>query len=436
MTRRFRHPLRACALVAALAGVAGTAHAGAFYIQEQSAKGLGRAYSGEAADVGVDSLWWNPAAIAQIDGLQTYAGVHAVSVQGTVTDRGSTIQRPGQAPMGVGGSPSEGNPILFGVVPNTGAAWRVNDRISVGLAVTAPFNFTTKYDDQSWTRYQSLKSRLFSLDVQPTVALHLTRWLDVGAGFDAEYVSATLSNALPNLSPLLPDGSQRLTGDGWNYGYTAGLQLHPSERFTLGVSYRSDIKHDLDGRVQAQGLAGTPYSALAAVDAPGRASFTTPWMATVAARFRATSRLTLQAQVQRVGWSEFDAIRIAYTGGSEVSPQNYQDVTTAAVGADYDVTPSWTVRAGVQYDPTPTPDAGRTARVPDGDRLLFGVGTTVHLGSRMWFDLSGAYIHFEDSTIRSSADAFGGTPLVTPVTLVGDVSGQGAVLSAGAHMRF
>ena len=46
----------------------GAAHASAFYLQEQSVKGAGRAFSGEVADQGPESLWWNPAAIAGQEG--------------------------------------------------------------------------------------------------------------------------------------------------------------------------------------------------------------------------------------------------------------------------------------------------------------------------------------------------------------------------------
>ena len=50
------------AAAGALAG-AGAAQAQAFYLQEQAARAAGRAFSGEAADTGAASLWWNPAAI-------------------------------------------------------------------------------------------------------------------------------------------------------------------------------------------------------------------------------------------------------------------------------------------------------------------------------------------------------------------------------------
>jgi long-chain fatty acid transport protein len=87
-----------------------TASAAAFYIQEQSVVGLGRAYSGEAADLGADSLWWNPASIAGISHSEIYAGLQGELAQGDETNQGSSITRPGQAPAPVGGSSSAFKP--------------------------------------------------------------------------------------------------------------------------------------------------------------------------------------------------------------------------------------------------------------------------------------------------------------------------------------
>ena len=434
----------ASTLALAAAAVAGPACASAFYIQEQSVKGLGRAYSGEAADNGPDSLFWTPAAIAEMDlGLQTYMGLQAVNVQASVDDRGSTLTRGGVAEP-VGGEPYASKPVLFGVVPNSAAAWRLNDRIAVGLAITAPFNFTSKYDQDSWVRYDASKSLLFSLDVQPTVAVHVTRWLDLGASFDAQYVDATLSNAIPNLSSDLPDGEQRLSGDGWDYGYTVGAQLRPTSRLSIGASYRSAISHTLSGSVTANAFAGNALlSALAALNTSGKASFTTPWIATVGARYRLTDRLTLNGQVQRVGWNEFNKIDVDFTllgaATTQTMREDYRSTTSEAVGLDYEVNPQWTLRTGFQYDPTPTVNANRSARVPDGDRLIYGVGTTFHVNRRLSVDLAGGYVQFRESHVHVSETPLSGTPLagaVGVVDLVGDISGQGEVLSAGVHYAF
>ena len=66
MSPRNRAALSVAASMTGLV-VAGSAHAQAFYLQEQSTRAAGRAFSGETADTGAASLWWNPAAIAGIE---------------------------------------------------------------------------------------------------------------------------------------------------------------------------------------------------------------------------------------------------------------------------------------------------------------------------------------------------------------------------------
>ena len=66
MSLRIKTSLLATAVVGSF-GFASVAHAQAFYLQEQSARGAGRAFSGEVADTGPQSLWWNPASIAGME---------------------------------------------------------------------------------------------------------------------------------------------------------------------------------------------------------------------------------------------------------------------------------------------------------------------------------------------------------------------------------
>ena len=84
------------AIGAVIAGAAMPHHAAAasFYLQDQSVKGLGRAYSGEVADQGAESLWWNPAAIARSPN-EIYIGENSILTSSTVLDRGSSITYPG-----------------------------------------------------------------------------------------------------------------------------------------------------------------------------------------------------------------------------------------------------------------------------------------------------------------------------------------------------
>lgn len=319
-------------------------------------------------------------------------------------------------------------------MPNFDVAWRVNDHVALGLAVSAPFDFVTKYQPTNFARYDAVTSKLLDLDVQPTLALHLNRYLDLGVGFDAQYAKPTLSAALPNLSPLLPDGYNELRGDGWDFGYTVGAQLHPTDRLSLGASYRSAIDHTLNGTSTVAGLLA-PLAAENGV-LPSQARFSTPWIFVFGGRYRVNDHWTVEGQMQRVGWGVFNAITVQNVAGTTAIPQGYHDTTTGAVGVDYTINQRWTLRGGVAYDPTPTPDIGRSARVPDGNRWLFSLGSTMRPSPRVELDAAVAYIHLQSSPIISNATAYAGSPVVTPIDYVAEASGDAVIVSAGVKFKF
>ena len=427
-----RTRLLAVASVAVMA-VAAEGHAAGFYLQEQGVRGTGRAYSGEVADEGVESLWWNPAAIAR-SGREAYIGANGVFVEGQVTDRGSTVNYPLGAKTAVGGDPRAFDPILPGFLPNFAVSAPLSDRFVVGVSTSAPFNLTTQYDRNAWTRYDALTSTLRTLDLQATVAMKVNSWLDVGAAADVEYTQARLSNAVPNFFPGTPDAAQSLKGGGYNAGWTAGAQGHFGP-LTLGASYRSKMNHSLRGNASFTGLLA-PFPATLNGEQAAKASFTTPWIATFGGRFALTPKLTLNGQMQRIGWSEFKAIQVSTGLGPESFAQNYHDTTSGAVGLDYALNPKLTLRTGVQYDPTPTPEVGRTARVPDGNRWLFSVGATASPTPNLKLDAAFLYIDFKDSEINHTQPFFSGTLAQSASNLSGSVQAAGYVLSLGSRLSF
>ena len=427
--------LRLAVSVAALVAVSTPAFAETFYLKEQSVRGAGRAYSGETADTGVSSLWWNPASIAR-SGRELYVGMHGLLLDSDVDNAGSTLTYPGGTTVPVSGplgNGHEGDPIESGIVPNFAFAMPIGDRFAVGVSVAAPYNFTTKYEPGAFTRYDALTSELRSGNVGLTAAMQVNDWLDIGAGVDIQYVEATLSSSLPNLSPLLPDGRSTLEGDGVDYGWNVGAQVHRGP-WDLGVSYRSAIEHELDGDVNISGLLGPIAAGNVASD--GTATFSTPWFASVSARYAVNDRLTLNGQVNRVGWSEFDAIRIRYGAGGDIIVQDYKDVTGGSVGFDYVVNDRVTARGGLAYDPTPTQDGERTARIPDGDRMLYSGGLSIKATDSVTVDTALTYIALEDSEIAVDRTFYAGTAAATTSRLRGTSSGAGIGASIGARWAF
>jgi long-chain fatty acid transport protein len=427
---RFSQSLSGGVLV--LMATASGASAAGFYLQEQSTRAVGRAFSGEAADVGPESLWWNPASIGGATERGGYLSATAILPSSTVSDTGSLIVRPGQAPASVGGLPVAHNPLSSGLLPSGGGVLPLSDRVAIGLALSAPFDFTTQYSSQSWARYAALRTRLRTADLQPSIGIAATNWLRLGAGLNIEYSDATLTTALPNLAAALPDGSEVLKGNGWNTGWSVGAQLH-DERVTVGVSYKSSIKHTLSTPLTLSGLLG-PLAAQNGVVST-HTSFSTPWQVIVGVRVHATDQLTLNLQGARVGWHEFDAIRVLAPVNAAL-PQDYKNTWSIAGGADYALTPRWTVRGGIQFDQTPTRDGFRDPRVPDADRLNFALGSSFVATSRVTIDAAATYLKFDGASIDRPTAAYVGTPAETDVLMSGRQSDAHAfILSLGAHFK-
>jgi long-chain fatty acid transport protein len=401
--------------------------AAGFYLQEQSVRGWGRANSGEVADQGPDSLWWNPAAIGGADRMSASFGATAVFPRGRIADNGTLIDRPVVPPLPVGGPGVLDNPIQSGVAPHFALALPLSRQFALGLAVTAPFNFTTDYDPSGWQRYSAIRTRLTTLDVQPSIAFAPSKAISVGAALNIEYADAWLSNALPNLAPGSPDARLRLTGSGWDLGWSAGVQLRPAPGISIGIGYKSAIEHKLEGPVDISGLLG-PLAARN-VNAKTVARFTTPWQLAIGGRARVGAGVTLNAQAVRFGWSEFDRIQVAAPLNSAIA-ENYRDTWSFAFGVDADASARLTLRAGIQTDPTPTRDASRDARVPDANRIDYNVGASFRLGSHLTLDAAAALTSLRGSVITRDELFYAGTGADTSVLTDGRARNQRVLVFA------
>ena len=437
-------PRLACAVslfgtaAAVLLTTAQPALASGFYLQEQSVRGWGRANSGEAADQGPASLWWNPAANgwAETDGarIETAFGATAIVPTGRAEDRGTLIDRPGLPALAVGGTALVRDPVQKGVLPGSAVSLRLSDRLALGMALTSPFSFTTDYDPDGWQRYSAIRTRLITIDLQPSLAFAPTDWLSLGAALNVEYADAFLSNALPNLAPGSPDARIRITGDGIDLGWSAGAQMRPAPKVTLALSYKSAIEHKLDGDVAISGFTG-PLAARN-LEADTTARFTTPWQLIVGARAGLSDRLILNGQVVRFGWSKFDQLDFGAPLNTFI-PQGYRNTWSYAVGVDGRLTDALTLRSGVQFDQTPTRDATRDPRVPDGNRVNYNVGASYRLNRRISVDAAAGYTDLEGSPITRDERFYAGTPAQTDVLTSGRAAAQHViVLSFGGRIGF
>ena len=134
---------------------------------------------------------------------------------------------------------------------------------------------------------------------------------------------------------------------------------------SLGVSYKSAIRHKVNGTVTTEGLLG-PLSALnGKVDA--LSTFSLPWQFGVGARYAVTPSLTLNTQYVRYGWGKFATVELGAPIDADL-PIGFRNSWTLAGGFDLAISSRWAVRGGVQRDISPARDGTREERIPDGDR--------------------------------------------------------------------
>ncbi len=421
------HRLTRVLLLSALAipAAIGTANAAGFYIQEQSVRGLGSAFSGSTTTLDdASTIFFNPAGMTQLQGTQLQAGVNVIMPNSDIDDRGTTSGQTALLPKGG----NSDNPYEPTPVPNGFLSYQINDRLWAGIGVTAPFGLASEYDKGWFGRFDSTKTELTVIDVQPTIAYKVNDWLSVGGGINIQRAAADLQNRAVLGAGV--EGDSQLKGDDFGYGYSFGAQIKPWESTTIGLNYKSSVHHNLDGRITITNGAGAVV-APGVLSTNGSAKLTTPDHASFGIAQRLNDRWTVQAQATWFGWNNFDNITAVRDSGAVASTvfQNYQTTWAFAAGAEYVASPEWTLRGGVQFDQTPTTDEFRTSRTPDGDRTWVSLGATYALNEKIDLDLAATYINVAEEEINLARGGTGGR-------MIADTSGEVGILAVGIAYKF
>ncbi len=429
-----RHIFGSIVLTGAMAASA-PALAGGFYLQEQSPVEIGRALSGGAA-AGDDpsTIYFNPAAMTQLQGVQLSAGASALMASAHQTNRGTYRSVPG-LPVRVPVTGNDGgNPFDSVIpVPSFYASAQISDRLWLGLGVNAPFGLKLEYDDGFFGRYDSIYTDLKTYNIQPSAAYKLTDNLSIGGGVDVQYVKATLTNALPQLSPLIAtDGFARLKGDDWTVGWNAGV-FYTSGDTNFGVHYRSGINHKLAGTQTISGLVGPIAAGNGSLDAT--APLDLPDIVTVSMMHRLTPNVRAMITGKWYNWSKFKGIAVTSASGTTNKELDYKDSYSVSVGGEYDVSPALTLRAGTMFDRSPTNPQHLTTRVPDGDRVWLTGGATWNLSQAVALNVSYAHTFVEKANIIRPDSYFPAPATVTATTLA-QTSGNADQVAGSVTFRF
>ncbi len=398
-----------------------TCFASAYQIFEQDAASLGTNHAGSAAAANDASTeWYNPAGMTHLKQQQLSVGGELVNTNirytGTQTNSNQTnpALRGPQSVNGVNGGGLTPVPNIHYVLPL--------GRWAFGIGVVAPFGAETNYGDSTALQYSGTKTKLQSIDITPAVAFQVTKFLSVGVGADIAYVTGEFDNTFayysadnPATYPNIPVTNK---GDDITYGFHAGFLIDFNKNNRFGLAYHSKMVANLTGTTSMSGdtsgvtvggrtaISGDDFSTQIILPAWWNASY----------YFQATQKLALMASVMYTEWDAVDQVvlkNVVTPFGDEFQDitiqQSYSNTWNFAVGASYQLTSAWKLKAGMGYDITPTNDQYRNIQIPDQNRFVLSTGVEYQLLKSLSIALSYAHFFVQRASIDTSQDIAGTT---------------------------
>ncbi len=373
-------------------------HAAGFRIYDQAAAAAGQADAFTAQADDASAVYYNPAGMTQIRGLQFMAGTtliggstHFRNAAGTSTrgDFGDSVAVP---------PPS--NFYLTANLKDLGVTG-LGD-LSAGLAVLSPFGTLYQYPSNGPFATAVTKAALEIIDVKPTLAYKVNERLSIGAGLDiytffnfwgeGQYETHLISSGGAGLPPA---GTPiEINGKGTATGFNVSLMATPLRTddgkpiLNVGLVYRSQATLHLNGEFLANGTTASRASTTLVL--PQILTGGIAWWPVRDHR----REWKVEWDVDWTGWNSITNTDVHLSTGSTIPfPQQWKYALTTMVGTEYKwldapLLPHWdfALRAGYWFSESPVPDRSYNPVVPDANNhaISAGLGLTCRHGGKFF----------------------------------------------------
>ena len=267
-------------ILVALMALASNVNAAGFRLAEQDAKATGMGNSFVAVADNASAVWYNPAAIT--------------GLEGTNVSLGTVMVAPSMEHKNVNGTTDEIKNKIH-IPPHFYATRKLDENISLGFGVNAPFGLSTEWDKvTAVTRKVATKSEITSVNYNLNGAYKLNDRVSFAAGIDYAMVDATLNSIHPAGREIL------LNGDGNGMGYNAAAMYKHNDKWNFGANYHSQVKVDLEGDLKEYYAAGNVT--------PVKTKLTLPDMLQFGAAYKYSEKLTFSAEADYTNWTTYRQI--------------------------------------------------------------------------------------------------------------------------------
>ena len=381
------------AVLSTLGAWMASAQASGFRIPEVSTAGLGTANALVANPEELGALPYNPAAMGFHDYTAVEAGLSVVFPTTTVKNSAGSNDSEADTPF---------------LIPNFYLTAPAGNNWFVGLSINAPFGLETKYEPGTFPGFGGsasaapTTSALKMVNINPNAAVKLGANTSFAFGLDYYKIDDLKFDTV----------GSKTRGDGADWGWNAAF-LHSAGSWSIGASYRSKVKVDIDG-----------YTSTSTGTIGAKTELEFPAMAQIGARFKATEKMAVEFDYEWTDWKSFDTLTIEATTSVPplgISPgtvlvNSANDWTSSSayrIGVTYALSQKTQLRFGYALDETPQPDKNFTARIPDADRQLLSFGVKQDVGDGWDWEGGVMYVLWDDRKINSST-ALSGGPIPAP----------------------
>lgn len=366
----------------------GVASASGFQLMEQNASGIGNAYSGSAAVAdNASTIFFNPAGMTQLQAHEISGGIAGLNTSIRFNDKGSSVG--GLAGTGEGGD--AGGWLL---VPNGYLSWALTKDLYLGLGIGKPFGVKTEYNDPWLGAAQATLFEIKTVNINPSLAYRVND--KVSLGFGLNWQRAELDYRRHQSTASTSPWKLTLDDDSWGWNAGALFSLSPSTK--VGVSYRSEVKYDLTGKIAA----AAPGNAKANLKLPGT------FILSVTQKL--SDKWEMLGDASWTGWNSISKLNILRTTGAleQTLDTDFRNTWRVALGANYKFNDSWKLKYGVAYDQAPVKrPANREVFLPDNDRIWLSIGAQWAPSKTSALDLGLSYIIVKDGSINNNQATLG-----------------------------
>src|SRR5258706_67424 len=303
------------------------------------------------------------------------------------------------------------------MIHNTGTPFEfyyaasLKKNIRAGVGVYTPFGSRAQWGDHWKGQFIIREINLKTIFIQPTLSWKINEHFGIGGGFVIATGDFALRKGIPVQNLASEYGEGNLEGNAMGTGVNAGIYFS-SDKLSAGISYRSSVTAKVaegDATFSVPGYLQQYFP-----DTRFSASINLPAVLSLGLGYKLNKKLTLAADINFVGWSSYDSLRIDFESNTRKledisSARNYKDVFIYRLGAEYFLNTKITLRAGIYYDTSPVPDGYLTPETPDSDRIGGTAGASFNLKNNLRIDISLLYNQTQKRTDTNLETGFSGT---------------------------